>query len=209
MEKCAHFLVSDPALLCGRWLDEFICEGAYKYHGLHIELGCGKGRFAVETAQAEQNTLYVALEKTTNVLIHALEQADNIGADNIRFINTMAEEAINFFAPDEVERIYLNFCDPWPGNRHSKRRLTARKFLELYSRILQPSGEIHLKTDNLPFFEFSLREFESSGFLLLEETRDLHKNGPVGIMTEYELKFYGKGLPIYQCKMRNRERLNP
>jgi len=203
VEKCAHLLISDPVSLRGRWLDEF------KHAELHIELGCGKGRFAVETAKTEPGIFHVALEKITNVLILALELADREGTKNIRFINALADELAEFFAPGEADRIYLNFCDPWPERKHAKRRLTSQSFLKLYSEVLQPDGEIRFKTDNLPFFEFSLSEFISSGFLLLEETRDLHKYGPVGIMTDYEQKFYSQGLPIYECKMRNREGLAP
>jgi len=167
---------------------------------VHIELGCGKGRFTLETAKSEPNILHVALEKITNILVFALELADREGAENVRFINALADDLTDFFAPDEVARIYLNFCDPWPGRKREKRRLTSQRFLALYSKVLQPGGEIRFKTDNLPLFEFSLREFERCGFVLLEETRDLHKNGPVGIMTDYELKFFNQGLPIYKCR---------
>jgi len=194
VENCAHFLVSDPVALSGRWQSEF------KRDRIYIELGCGKGRFTLETAKTEPDVLHVAIEKITNVLILALELPDREGVDNVRFINDSAEGLTDFFAPDEVDRIYLNFCDPWPGRKRAKRRLTSQVFLERYSSVLKPGGEIHFKTDNLPLFEFSLKEFERCGFTLLEETRDLHKNGPVGIMTDYELIFFSKGLPIYGCR---------
>jgi len=168
--------------------------------GVHVELGCGKGRFTIETAKTEPHILHVALEKITNILVLSLELADREGVENVRFINALADELTEFFAPDEVSRIYLNFCDPWPGRKREKRRLTSQRFLELYSKVLRPGGEIYFKTDNLPLFEFSLHEFERSGFVLLEETRDLHKNGPVGIMTDYELKFFSQSLPIYRCR---------
>ena len=100
--------------------------------------------------------------------------------------------------------MYIDFCDPWPSNRHAKRRLTCRRFLELYRQTLRTDGEIRFKTDDLPLFEFSLKEFEYCGFDLPEVTRDLHKNGPAGIMTDYEIKFYNRGLPIYMCIARNR-----
>jgi len=193
MDNCAHLLIVDPASCRGRWLDEF------KYSGMQLELGCGKGRFTVEAAKAEQDILHVALEKTANVLILAMERAEREGVNNIRFVNALADNLAEFFAPGEAERIYLNFSDPWPGNKQAKRRLTSQAFLELYRQVLTPGGEIHLKTDNLPLFEFSLREFERGGFSLLEETRDLHKNGPVGILTDYEMKFFNQGLPIHQC----------
>ena len=200
VEKCRHLLVADPASLRGKWLSEF------KYSELRIELGCGKGSFTIETAKTEPEILHVAVEKTANVLVIALERAEHEGIPNIRFINALAENLQNFFASREVARIYLNFSDPWPGNKQAKRRLTSKGFLEAYGQILRHNGEIHFKTDNLPLFEFSLREFERRGFILLAEARDLHKNGPAGVMTDYEQKFFSQGLPIYQCIAQNTER---
>jgi len=197
VDNCAHLLVSDPKSLKGRWRSEF------KQEKLHIELGCGKGSFTVETAKTEPGVMHIALEKLTNILVLALELANREGAQNVRFINALADDLTEFFAPDEADRIYLNFCDPWPARTHAKRRLTSTRFLKLYGSVLRLDGEIHLKTDNLPFFEFSLRELESCGFLIIEETRDLHKNGQVGIMTDYELKFFNQGLPIYKCIARS------
>jgi len=199
MEKCAHLLVSDPKSYRGRWLGEFIRDGGYEFSEMHIELGCGKGLFTVESAKAGPDILHVALEKTTNVLIIALELANREGLQNVRFVNALADGLPEFFTPGEAARIYLNFSDPWPGNKRTKRRLTAPGFLEYYNQILKPGGEIHFKTDNLPFFEYSLREFERTSFVLSDVISDLHKNGQVGIMTDYELKFFSQGLPIYKC----------
>jgi len=189
-DKCARLLVTDPARLRGRWLDEF------QYGDLHIELGCGKGKFTVETAGAAPKMLLAALEKLDNVQVIALERADAEGLQNVRFINALADYLPDYFAPGEVGRIYINFCDPWPSNRHRKRRLTDRGFLDLYKQVLRPGGEIHFKTDNLPLFEFSLREFEHCGFTASDVTRDLHKNGLIGVMTDYELKFHSQEIPI-------------
>ena len=204
MEKCANMLVAEPEKLRGMWLDEF------GYDELHIELGCGKGRFTVETAKAEAATtsgvtagtgtvFIAALEKSADAMIVAVERAAAVDLRNIRFVNGYAEHLTKLFAPCEASRIYLNFCDPWPSNRHSKRRLTNRRFVELYLQILKTGGEIHFKTDNLSLFEYSLREFSSSGLGLLEVTRDLHRDGPAGVMTDYEQKFYDQGLPIHRC----------
>jgi len=191
MEKCAHLLATEPEKLRGRWLDGFgFCE-------LQIELGCGKGRFTVETAKSAPETLIVALEKSADAMIIAIERAVNEELRNLRFINGFADDIIDYFSPGEAARIYLNFCDPWPANRHAKRRLTGRRFLELYRQVLRPGGEIYFKTDDLPLFEFSLREFESCGFETIEVARDLHKNGPAGVMSDYELKFYDQGTAIY------------
>jgi len=193
MVNCAHLTIPDPSIYRGKWLTE---NG---FRELHIELGCGKGRFTVETAMAAPEVFFVALEKSENVLITALEHAVREGLQNVRFMNAFAEDILDYFAHGEVSRIYINFCDPWPANRHAKRRLTGQAFLMLYGRILRAGGEIHLKTDDLPLFEFSLREFERCGYELLEENRDLHKSGPVGVMTDFEMKFYDQGVAIYQC----------
>ena len=193
IEKCAHLLINDPRLYQGRWLDSF------GYKELRVELGCGKGRFTVETAKAEPDVLFIALEKTANVMVIALERAAAEGLKNVRFVNVLADYLADYFAPGELARIYINFCDPWPTNRHAKRRLTGRRYLEIYSNVLAPGGAIHFKTDNLPLFEFSLAEFEQTSFTVQEAVRDLHKDGPVGVMTDYELRFHEQGLPIYQC----------
>jgi len=194
IEKCSDYLVENPNAFRGLWLD------GYDYGELHIELGCGKGLFTTETAKASPEILLVALEKTANVLVSALERAAMERLRNVRFLNVLVENLADCFAPGEVSRIYINFCDPWPSNRHAKRRLTAQGFLEVYRQILRPDGEIHFKTDNGSLFDFSLREFESTGFTLSEETRDLHKNGPAGVMTDYESRFYEQGFPIYHSK---------
>ena len=104
-----------------------------------------------------------------------------------------------FFAPGEVERIYLNFCDPWPTNRHAKRRLTHENFLRLYRQVLSDGGQIHFKTDNSGLFEWSLFQFPRAGYALSEVTRDLHENGICGVMTDYEEKFHNLGTPINRC----------
>jgi tRNA (guanine-N7-)-methyltransferase len=184
MERCAFLLVASPEVLRGHWLD------SSPFSELHLELGCGKGRFLVESAKDKPNVLYVALEKISNVLVIALERAAREGLET------------DFFAAGEVSRIYINFCDPWPANRHIKRRLTGRLFLERYRQVLRQGGEIHFKTDNQQLFDFSLLEFENNGFSLLEKTRDLHVSGPTGVMTDYEKRFHELGLPIYNCVAR-------
>ena len=196
MEKCRHLLISDPETLRGRWLNEF------GYSELHIELGCGKGRFTVDTAKADPYVLIVALEKSADAMITALERAAAESLQNVRFLNVLVDNIADYFAPGEVSRIYLNFCDPWPSNRHVNRRLTSRLFLDLYSRTLRPDGELLFKTDNLPLFKFSLREFERAGFEILEVEYDLHKDGAAGVMTDYEIKFHNQGMPIYKCSIR-------
>jgi len=194
LEKCAFLLIKEPQKLRGCWLDEF------KFKELRVELGCGKGRFTVETAKETPGTLFIALEKVANVIVIALERAEQEKLQNVRFINGLADDLPAFFAEGEVSSIYINFCDPWPTNRHKKRRLTCWSFLELYKKVLKPDGEILFKTDDLPLFEFSIKSFEQCGFSLLEISRDLHKNGPVDVMTDYELKFYDQGKAIYSAR---------
>jgi len=196
IEKCSHLLVAQPEALRGRWQSEF------GYGELRLELGCGKGLFTVETAKAEPEVFFAAFEKTENVLVSALERADREGLQNVKFVSAFVSDLAEYFAQGELARIYLNFCDPWPSNRHAKRRLTSRSYLEQYARALQPGGEVHFKTDNLPFYEFSLRESEGSGFKISEDIRDLHKDGPVGVMTDYELKFYSQNAPVFRCVLK-------
>jgi len=197
-ERCEYLLVREPGILRGRWLSEIT-----GYNGLHVELGCGKGKFTAESAMMHPENLFVALEKISNVLVIALERTDAENLKNVRYINALADYLPDYFAPYEISRLYINFCDPWPAKRHEKRRLTCRRFLEIYKQVLHPEGEIHFKTDNLELFEFSLQEVEQSGYTILQIDRDLHVNGPVGVMTDYETKFHSLGMPIYQCIMRN------
>ena len=194
MDKCARLIVAEPEQLRGRWLAEF------GFRELHAELGCGKGFFTVETAKATPDVFIAAIEKSAVAMITALERADAYELRNVRFINRLADYLTDYFAPGEVSQIYINFCDPWPANRHVKRRLTHRRFLEQYAQVLLPGGDIRFKTDNLQFFEYTLREFEFFGFESLDVAYDLHKNGPVGIMTDYEMKFHDQGLPIYYAR---------
>jgi len=197
VEKCASFLIAEPQNLRGRWLEEVT------FGEIHVELGCGKGIFTVETAKSNPEILFIALEKITNVLVIALERAEQARLPNVKFINGLAEDLLDFFEAGEVSRIYINFCDPWPANRHAKRRLTGRRFLTLYEQVLKPGGEIHFKTDNSELFEFSLGEFEQCGFVVSETTSDLHQFSPVGVMTDYERNYYEQGMPIFKCVLRN------
>ena len=194
MEKCAHLLVTEPKSLYGLW------RGTFGYDELYVELGCGKGAFTVGTAKEESGIFIVALEKSIGALLSALERANDAGLRNVRFINALADNLTEYFAPGETSRIYINFCDPWPTNRHAKRRLTNRRFIELYRQVLRPGGGIYFKTDDLPLFEYSLGEFESGGFMLAGSSRDLHKDGPVGIMSDYEAKFHSQRKPIYMAR---------
>ena len=164
---------------------------------LYLEVGCGKGRFTAGLAKANPDALVVGLEIVPEAIVVAMERCADL--PNAFFIRAGADQLPQFFAPGEVDRIYLNFSDPWPSNRHAKRRLTHGNFLKLYREILHPGGEIHFKTDNQGLFDFSVEELPRYGFTLSEVTRDLHKDGPVGIMTDYEAKFHAQGIPI--CRL--------
>ena len=163
---------------------------------LRLELGCGKGRFTAGTAAAEPDVLFIAVEMVPDAMVVAMERCVNAGLTNVYFVDANADQLPSFFAPGEVDRIYLNFSDPWPSNRHAKRRLTHGNFLRLYRQVLKMGGQIHFKTDNQGLFEFSVDEIPNFGFTLSEVTRNLHEYGPVGVMTDYEAKFYEQGLPI-------------
>lgn len=191
MERCAAVLIDDPASLMGRWMDAF--PG---YDSLHLELGCGKGSFTAETARRERNILLAAVEKVPDAMVVAMEKAMEMGLKNVRFIDGDALALPVIFQENEVDRIYINFCDPWPRKKEAKHRLTAPGFLEIYESILKPEGEIHFKTDNNPLFEYSMETFVENGWELFQVTRDLHAQGPVGVMTDYERKFWEQGVSI-------------
>ena len=172
---------------------------------LHIEVGCGKGDFITELARRSGDIFYIAVEKVSNVVVLAMEKAKAAELTNLKFIRGDFADAAEFFPDGCVERIYLNFSDPWPKNGYAKRRLTHGRFLELYKRILAPGGEIHFKTDNRELFEFSLETFPENGFELSNVTFDLHNSDFEGnIMTEYERRFSEMGVPI--CRLEARKK---
>ena len=191
MERAAAVLVSEPETLRGQWRTAFPGFAA-----VHLELGCGKGRFTAQTAAATPDTLLVAVEKVPDAMVVAMERAVAQGLHNVKFIDRDVALLPELFAPGEVARIYLNFCDPWPKSRDAKHRLTAPGFLRLYADVLAPGGEIWFKTDNLPLFQWSLAQLESEGWALREVTNDLHANGICGVMTDYEAKFHAQGVKI-------------
>ena len=187
-------LIADPAAQKGRWRE--LMPGC---RAVWLELGCGKGRFTAQTAQAAEDVLFIALERVADAMVVAMERCDALGLSNVFFIDANAEHLGDYFAPGEVDRLYLNFSDPWPAKAQAKRRLTHPDFLRRYARALAPGGEIHFKTDNKDLFEWSLFQFPKAGYTLSEVTRDLHANGICGVMTDYEEKFYNEGKPICRC----------
>lgn len=165
---------------------------------IHLEIGCGKGQFAEEIAKRNPNINYIAVEQNVNVLVTAMERTKASGTPNLKYLMGMAEYLEKSFDEGSVERIYLNFSCPFPKNAYAKHRLTHKRFLDIYKKILAPNGVIYQKTDNSPFFEFSLNSFSDNGFRLRNITFDLHNSKIEGnIITEYEEKFSSQGFPIF------------
>ena len=198
MERAGAVLVRDPETWRGRWREKLPgCAG------LHLELGCGKGRFTAETAAQAPGILLLALEKVPDAMVVAMERAVERDLKNVCFLDRDAALLPELLAPGEAERIYLNFCDPWPKSRCAKNRLTAPGFLRLYADALAAGGELRFKTDNLPLFDWSLEQLRQEGWDLAEVTNDLHRDGVRGVMTDYEAKFTAQGMRInYLCAVR-------
>lgn len=196
MEKCAALLIDRPEEQRGRWKDAAENRMGKKAEKLYLELGCGKGRFTVDTAGSLPDVLYIAIEKVPDAMIIAMERAKARELHNLRFIDGDAAKLCEMFAPGEVDRIYINFCDPWPKSRDAKFRLTYPGFLRSYAELLPVGGQIHFKTDNLPLFQWSIEQMEREGWALSEVTNDLHSDGGDFFMTDYEARFTAEGLKI-------------
>ncbi len=196
MEAASAVWVRDPEAHRGLWRE--LLPGA---KALHVEIGCGKGKFTVEMARLHPEVLFIAVERVKEAMILAMEKTLELGLKNVYYLAVDAAELEQYFAPGEVDRIYLNFCDPWPRSKNAKRRLTYHTFLEKYRRVLAPGGEIHFKTDNEKLFQWSLEEFAQYGYPVKNVTDDLHKDGVVGVMTGYEEKFHALGTPIHRCEI--------
>ena len=192
-----QYVIQNPETHQGKWHELF-----GNNHPIHIEIGTGKGKFITEMAKAHPDINYIGIEAYTSVIVSALDLAIEAEIPNIKLINDNAQKLLEFFASGEVDRIYLNFSDPWPKNRHEKRRLTYKSYLEMYDQILVDGGEIHFKTDNQGLFEYSLISFSQYGLKLNAISLDLHNSDFEGnIMTEYEEKFSKKGNRIYRCEV--------
>ena len=163
-----------------------------------IEIGCGKGNFILGEAAKHPDVAFIAVEKVRDVIIFAMEKVAAAGLLNVRFISADAEMLDRLFDENTFEKIYINFCDPWPKARHAKRRLTYRKFLEKFRPLLCEKGSVVFKTDNRALFDFSLEEFPEAGYDVCDVTYDLHASewAEDNIMTEYEKNFSEKGFKI-------------
>ncbi len=202
IEACSHLLITPN--------EKFFADPTSAFpekKPLRLEIGCGKGNFAVGMSALHPEANLIAMEKISDVACIALEKAEaarDTRSDNLRFIIGDAKNLPEYFPEHSLDRIYLNFSDPWPKSGHAKRRLTYRSFLEIYRKLLVDGGELHLKTDNEGLFDFSLEEFEACGLEILWVTRDLHNSEKMreNVMTEYEKSFSDKGQPIFSAHVR-------
>ncbi len=167
---------------------------------LYLEIGCGKGKFCTESAKNMPDCEFVACEREKNVIVLAAEKAKNEGLSNLRFIAADAVTLKDYFAEGEVDRIYLNFSDPWPPKKQWKRRLTHRNVLKEYDPVLKSGGELFFKTDNEAFFEFTMEELPSCGYKIRWFTNDLHAEDVPNVTTEYEENFASKGVKIHKLE---------
>lgn len=192
-----QFSIQQPEQMKGKWHEVFQND-----HPIHIEVGMGKGQFIIEMARRNPEVNYIGIEKYSSVLVRAVEKLEDFEQDNLRLIRMDAENIEEVFDKDEVDRIYLNFSDPWPKDRHAKRRLTSPDFMAVYDQILAADGTVEFKTDNKGLFDYSLEAIPEAGWTITAHTFDLHHD-PVmcagNVMTEYEEKFSSMGNPI--CKL--------
>ena len=196
MEKCGAYRIAASEEMKGKWRSLKPDATA-----LWVEVGCGKGKFTAETAQANPDVLMIAVERCREAMVVAMEKAKEMGLTNVFYIDMDVEKIEDIFDRFEIDRLFINFPDPWPRKKNAKRRLTHRGFLDKYCRVVRTGGEFHFKTDNAPLFEFSVEEFATCGLEVKNLTRNLHENGIVGIMTGYEEKFHALGTPINRCEV--------
>lgn len=197
-----QYVVHDPESLKGRWKEEFGND-----HPIRLEIGMGKGRFLMELAEKNPSINYIGIEKYSTVLLRAVQKMELNPLPNVRLIRMDAEYITTVFEYEEIDRIYLNFSDPWPKDRHAARRLPSRQFLERYDRILKKDGIIEFKTDNKDLFTFAEEELPFSNWEIIQITYDLHADMEMmkdNIMTEYEERFSSMGNPIYKYIIRRK-----
>ena len=194
----SSFCIQNPNEHRGSWSEVFGNENP-----IHIEIGMGKGRFIMDLAALNPNINYIGIERYTSVLLRAVQKIEENPLPNVRFLCVDAATLPEIFAAEEVNRIYLNFSDPWPKDRHARRRLTSSEFLARYDQFLAKNGRLEFKTDNVGLFDFSLEEINNSKVWHIDvHTYDLHEDPMLNfgnVMTEYEEKFSSKGNPI--CKL--------
>lgn len=191
----SDFTINEPTEYKGKWNEVFGND-----REIHLEIGTGKGKFIMELAEKNPDINYIGIEKFSSVLIRAIEKQRELALPNLMFIRMDAEKIEDVFEKDEIKRIYLNFSDPWPKDRHAKRRLTSRQFFARYDKVLAKDGRVEFKTDNRLLFDFSVEEVKEAGWNLDAVTYDLHHSdmNEGNVMTEYEIKFSKLGNPIHK-----------
>lgn len=190
------FVIKNPEEYKGKWSEVF-----QNTNPIRIEIGMGKGKFIMELAKQNPDINFIGIERYSSVLLRALQKHQETELTNLYFLCIDAANVENIFAPGEIDKIYLNFSDPWPKDRHAKRRLTYRGFLAVYDKVLKKDGRLEFKTDNTGLFEFSLEETKEAGWEIEQHTFDLHKDQVMNqgnVMTEYEEKFSTMGNPIHK-----------
>lgn len=200
----SSFVIEDPRAMRGHWHDVF---GQSVSRPLYLEIGCGKGKFILTRAQQEPENCYIAVEGQANVILRAMEKAEQAELSNLRLFIDYVHDLRDYFEEGELDGIYLNFSDPWPKARHEKRRLTYCRRLENYFEVLKPEGFVEFKTDNDALFAFTLEQIPLAGLKIAEETRDLHNSDFASrlVTTEYEDKFRKTGKKISYVKIRRKE----
>ncbi|MFC3040160.1 tRNA (guanosine(46)-N7)-methyltransferase TrmB [Virgibacillus xinjiangensis] len=195
LQENRHIVIPNAKENKNKWKDFFGNE-----HPIHVEIGTGKGQFIAGMAEQFPHINFIGIEIAKSIIVTAAQKVKDSGMDHVILLNEDAQDLRELFGENEVDCIYLNFSDPWPKNRHEKRRLTFHTFLSQYKEVLVDVGEVVLKTDNKGLFEYSVVSFSQFGMKLEEVNVDLHaEQGSTNIMTEYEEKFSAKGQPIYRC----------
>ncbi len=191
-----ELIIADPTNHKGKWQQLF-----GNTNPIHVEIGTGKGQFLCGMAKQYPDVNFIGIELAKSVIVTAAQKVLDTEQKNIVLLNENAENIAEVFNENEISTIYLNFSDPWPKNRHEKRRLTYHTFLDKYQHIVETDGQLIMKTDNQGLFEYSLVSFSQYGMKLTEVNLNLHQEAdPTNIQTEYEAKFSAKGQPIYRCK---------
>lgn len=189
----SKYIIKNPSELKGKFKDLFVNNNP-----IYIEIGMGKGNFIIENAKKYPNINYIGIEKYDSVMIRAVQKLEELELNNLKLIRLDAKEIENIF-DKEISRIYLNFSDPWPKDRHAKRRLTSPEFLKRYENIFKNNEEIIMKTDNRKLFEYSIMMFNENNFKIENISLNLYEDNYLdNIPTEYEIKFHEKGFPIYR-----------
>lgn len=196
LQEHPEYVILNPLDKKGKWKEVFGND-----QPIHVEIGAGKGRFIMGMSKQHPDINFIAIELAKSIIVSAVEKAVEEQPKNVKLINVDASDLRDLFADHEIDQIYLNFSDPWPKNRHEKRRLTYHTFLTQYQQVLKPDSKLVFKTDNRGLFEYSLMSFSHFNMLIDDVSLNLHEDDdPLNVMTEYEEKFSKRGHPIYRVE---------